>query len=568
MRTTVLRRLGGLAGVGLLGIFLYAGLTSLSAQTEPAAALTGQVRSQEEGPMEGVLVSAKREGSTITVSVVSDAQGRYRFPRAKLEPGKYALSVRAVGYDLEGSRAVDIVASQAATADMQLRKTEDLASQLSNAEWMMSMPGTDQQKLALISCTGCHTLERIVKSRHDTAGFMQVMARMASYAPGSSPRFPQKRIAERDGAVNPERFRRQAEWLSTINLSAVSKWEYPLQTMPRPKGRATRVVITEYDLPRPLTQPHDVILDPDGIAWYSDFGQQYLGRLDPKTGAVKEYQVPLLKQGFPLGGLDIELDQEGNVWYGLMLQGGIAKFDRKAEKFQLFPLPSDINNDVAQQAMVMPVRLHVDGKVWMNNVGRRGIHRMDLATGKFETFEPYKDLLPAGAGGGGMEGGGHSVYGIAADSKNNLFFMDFGSENIGRADAKTGKLQLFPTPTRDSAPRRGRIDSEDRLWFAEYRGNKVALFDTKTEKFQEWAMPTRYTHPYDVMVDKNGEVWTGGMTTDRIVRLDTKTGQTTEYLLPHETNLRRAHVDNRTTPVTFWVGNNHFPSVVKVEPLD
>jgi len=90
MRTTVLRRLGGLAGVGLLGIFLYAGLTSLSAQTEPAAALTGQVRSQEEGPMEGVLVSAKREGSTITVSVVSDAQGRYRFPRAKLEPGKYA----------------------------------------------------------------------------------------------------------------------------------------------------------------------------------------------------------------------------------------------------------------------------------------------------------------------------------------------------------------------------------------------------------------------------------------------------------------------------------------------
>jgi len=146
--------------------------------------------------------------------------------------------------------------------------------------------------------------------------------------------------------------------------------------------------------------------------------------------------------------------------------------------------------------------------------------------------------------------------------------MDFGSENIGRADAKTGKLQLFPTPTRDSAPRRGRIDSQDRLWFAEYRGNKVALFDTKTEKFQEWAMPTQYTHPYDVMVDKNGEVWTGGMTTDRIVRLDTKTGQTTEYLLPHETNLRRAHVDNRTTPVTFWVGNNHFPSVVKVEPLD
>jgi len=59
-----------------------------------------------------------------------------------------------------------------------------------------------------------------------------------------------------------------------------------------------------------------------------------------------------------------------------------------------------------------------------------------------------------------------------------------------------------------------------------------------------------------------------GLPPDRIVRLDTKTGQATEYLMPHETNLRRVHVDNRTTPVTFWVGNNHFPSVVKVEPLD
>jgi virginiamycin B lyase len=556
------------AAIGLAVMVLYWAYPQASAQngsTAPAA-LAGQVTSQEEGPMEGVLVSAKRNGSTMTVTVATDQQGRYRFPKAKLDPGKYAVSIRAVGFDLDAARSVDIAASGTATVDLRLRPTADLASQLSNAEWLMSMPGTEQQKRALINCTGCHTLERIVRSKHNTEEFMQVMARMASYAPGSSPRFPQKRIASREGPPNPERFRKQAEWLSTVNLSSVSKWEYPLKTMPRPTGRATRVVVTEYDLPRSVTQPHDVILDPDGIAWYSDFGQQYLGRLDPKTGVVKEYEIPKLKDGSPMGGLDIELDREGNLWYGLMLQGGIAKFDRKAEKFQLFALPSGINSDVAQQAMVSPVSMHLDGKIWMNNVGIRGIHRMDLASGKFETFEPYKDL--PGGGAGGMEGGGHSVYGIAADSKNNLYFMDFGNENIGRADAKTGALQLFPTPTRDSGPRRGRMDAQDRLWFAEYRGNNVAMFDTKTQKFTEWPMPTEYTHPYDVMVDKNGEVWTGGMTSDRIVRLDTKTGKTTEYLLPSETNLRRAYVDSRTTPVTFWVGNNHFPSVVKVEPLD
>ena len=60
----------------------------MGAASSPTVALTGQVSSQEEGRMEGVLVSAKREGSTITTTVVSDAQGRYSFPSSKLEPGR------------------------------------------------------------------------------------------------------------------------------------------------------------------------------------------------------------------------------------------------------------------------------------------------------------------------------------------------------------------------------------------------------------------------------------------------------------------------------------------------
>src|SRR5216683_3218761 len=84
------------------------------AEAETSVALTGQVTSAEEGPMEGVLVSAKKAGSTITITVVSDERGRYRFPRAKLEPGQYALRIRAVGYDLEGPGVVDVTPHQTA----------------------------------------------------------------------------------------------------------------------------------------------------------------------------------------------------------------------------------------------------------------------------------------------------------------------------------------------------------------------------------------------------------------------------------------------------------------------
>ena len=72
--------------------------TAAPAQT---VALSGQVTSAEEGAMEGVLVSAKKAGSTITITVVSDRDGRYSFPASKLEPGQYALRIRAVGYDLD-----------------------------------------------------------------------------------------------------------------------------------------------------------------------------------------------------------------------------------------------------------------------------------------------------------------------------------------------------------------------------------------------------------------------------------------------------------------------------------
>src|SRR5277367_3151347 len=66
----------------ILCVMLFA-LVSKEAHAKPSAsaALVGQVSSQAEGPMEGVLVSAKKEGSTITITVVSDAQGQYSFPR-------------------------------------------------------------------------------------------------------------------------------------------------------------------------------------------------------------------------------------------------------------------------------------------------------------------------------------------------------------------------------------------------------------------------------------------------------------------------------------------------------
>ena len=312
-------------------------------------------------------------------------------------------------------------------------------------------------------------------------------------------------------------------------------------------------------LPRPTIEPHDVILDSDGMVWHSNFGEQSIGKLDPKTAQYTEFPVPELKPGWPTGNLGMKPDQDGNLWFGMMYQGAIAKFDRKTGKMQTWSVPPDWNKDNTQVNMVGPQHSAVDGKLWLQNNGFAALHRFDLASGKFETFEPFKDARP---------GENHNVYDVIPDSQNNGYFTDFAQQHIGRIDAQTGKITLYETPTPNSGPRRGLMDSEDRIWFGEYRGNKIGMFDTKTERFQEWVAPTPWSAPYDVAHDKNGAVWTGSMVTDRVLRLDPQTGQFTEYLLPRSTNIRRVFVDNSTTPVTFWVGNNHGASIVKLEPLD
>jgi streptogramin lyase len=529
-------------------------------RAQTPAALSGTVSSVEEGAMEGVLVSAKKAGSTITVTVVSDAQGNYSFPAARLAPGKYSLKVRAVGYELEGPPVAYIPSMR----NLVLKKAYDLAAQLSNGEWLASMPGTDAQKGQLLNCVGCHTVERIARSRYDAETFMKtILPRMQGYVNQSIPQHPQLRKAERlmeeRGDQRVQVYRSTAEYLATINLGEARKWNYELKTQSRPSGRATRVIYTEYDLPRETISPHDVVVDAEGIAWYSSFGEQNLGRLDPKTGNVKEFPIETSKPGFPTGLLGLRTDRDGNLWLGNMYQARIVKFDRKAQKFTSWKLPAEQDIDAAQINMVSPQASHVDGKVWSQNNGFAGVHRLDLASGRVETWEPFKNA---------PKGEPHNIYDVIPDSQNNAYFTDFRQRHIGRIDAKTGEVKLFTIPTPASAPRRGMMDAQDRLWFGQYRGDRIAMLDTKTGQFREWPVAPRWSAPYDVVIDRNEEAWTGSMITDQVTRLDTKSGRMIDYLLPRTTNIRRVFVDNSTNPVTFWVGSNHGASIVRLEPLD
>src|SRR4029077_7941476 len=131
-------------------------------------------------------------------------------------------------YESDDPGSLNVSAGKTTTADLTLHKANYLSSQLTNAEWLASIPGSGEQKTALLACVQCHTLQPIVRSRHDSEEFLQVQERMGGYANQATPLHPQRRLADRLPEVGGEQrvHARQAlaQYLSTANLSSGSTW--------------------------------------------------------------------------------------------------------------------------------------------------------------------------------------------------------------------------------------------------------------------------------------------------------------------------------------------------------
>ena len=538
-------------------------------QIQAPPALVGHISSEVEGSMEGVLVSAGRVGSAVTVTVVSDGEGHYAFPASRLQPGKYRLAIRAVGYEMDDPGEVE-VAAPPTLVDLKLHKTQHLASQLTSAEWLLSVPGTREQKNALFRCAACHQLTPVVKNHYSASEWLPTLTRMMTWQGPSTMSEPvAPPVPLKADPPNPA----LADYLSSINLHAGTTWPYELKRFPRPTGRATKVIITEFVLPRKGSLPHDALVDHEGIVWYNDFHRGYLGRLDPRTGDVKEWTIPVLKTGFPECLLALQLDKEGNPWLPRFYQGcAITKFDRKTEKFETWTAPAQYNGDRAQCAHIAVGA--PNGTVWFSDSANFKMFKLDPKSGHVDAYDlfpgysndTFVNIYNFGTTGRST---GHRTYGIAVDSKGNGYFCDIAGGNIGQVDAQTGKVTLYPTPAPNSGPRRDYMDSQDQLWFGEYYAGQLGMFDTRTKQFKEWSPPIPWNGLYPVAVDRNGEAWSGGMSTDYVYRLSPVTGEWTEYLLPTWAGeIRHIDVDNSTAPVSVWVPEVHAGKIARIEPFD
>src|SRR5947208_17146575 len=103
-----------LLSAGVLGIVALGALSAADAAT-----LTGTVTGPDGAPLRAVFVQARNAKTKITVSVLSDNQGRYR--AEDLGAGDYRISIRATGYSADPKTGLALAADQNATADFKLQ---------------------------------------------------------------------------------------------------------------------------------------------------------------------------------------------------------------------------------------------------------------------------------------------------------------------------------------------------------------------------------------------------------------------------------------------------------------
>ena len=562
-----------LASVSLVAIAVALGAATLT--TVPAYAdtpLFGTITSASGEKMGGVVVSAKAEGSTITMSVYTDEQGQYFFP--PLPDGHYRVWAQAVKFETARN---NVTVGKARYQDFTMKpitNQEAWIKQLPGDEFLAALPGNSPEDFRMKTqvrknCTGCHSASYPLQFRFDEEGWSKVMDLMKNVnVSGVYPR-PDKRVTpnidfhQKDLAAYLARARGPGESSMRFNLR------------PRPSGEAARVVVKEYDFPTEdhiqtndgsdwmlgtpsetghMAGVHDAAADLDGNIWivYSRPSKvTSYARIDAKTGAVKHFRIAD-RRGIVIGGHGIIRDENGLLWFNTRSHvqrghGGLAMVDPKTEKLTVYFPPKPMSGTAGT------IDADMKGNIWVTSPD--GALRFNIAEERFTEFksQTYKN-----------ERGTATVYGLAADAAGNGWWLLMTQDLVNYSDISTGKSHEFKLPPEQAvlenltpeqmkmyetfvppdfntpfawgqSPRRMGADKNgEHVWIGNSFGGNLARVNIHTKEVTLVPFPNPEAHqPYQVSVDKNHNVWTHLWSTDKVAKYNPSTQQWTLFDLPN-----------------------------------
>ena len=498
----------------------------LSSGVASAATISGTITGPDGAPFKHAFVQARQAQMHMTVSVLSDKDGHFTAP--DLPAGDYRIAIRAPGFRADAKTGITLTADQNLTADFALKKGEVRWADLSIWQGEKLLPEHKGKALLMGLCMACHGFQsRMASVSRDEDGWrdrVNYMRKDMGFFV-SDPRF----------GVTDQKAEEVVQYLASMfsedsvlpkSPADLPKYKELVHAFPE---EASKIVYVEYEMPGGNRMPWSAHPDKDGKFWIPYYGKaNKIGRLDPATGKIDEFPVPytgtaaiqsavpaadgsvwLTEQGANrLGRWDPKTQQvteyqddlrkhtigidnkNGVVWS----TGGLTRFDPKTEKFEpIKSVPTSYGISVDK-----------DGNVWFAEMISTGkIGRVDA-----KTLEVKKWPLPT------VNGKPRRI--VLNEKDNTIWFAEFDSGKLGHFDPKTEATQEYQLPGADPSPYALGIDANGFIWYSSERMDVVGRLDPASGKVTEYPTPRPENSMRDFFLDDKGHMWFGSPPNDRV----------------------------------------------------
>ena len=272
-------------------------------------------------------------------------------------------------------------------------------AQIAASVWLsplaFALPAGEGESLVREHCSSCHRPEILNRAQgYDTASeWRQLMATMVEL---DEPR------ADIIARYLTKHFQSKPELYPTLVEGPVD------------------IEIEEWMVPTLGQRSRDPVEAPDGAIWWTGMWASLVGRLDPLTGAFREYPLPASARPH-----SIVPDDEGAIWYLGNSNGTVGKLN---------PLTGEIREYETGLADPHTGVFHPNGYFYFTAQHTGAVARLDPATGEILSVNTYP-----------------RPYGIKVGPDGYLYVAFNGENAIGQWIPRRSRSITSPSPTKTPA---------------------------------------------------------------------------------------------------------------------
>ena len=126
-----------------------------------------------------------------------------------------------------------------------------------------------------------------------------------------------------------------------------------------------------------MPMPYGIDVAPDGKVWFARLHADSIGVIDPADDSVKVIDTPFQAPR------RMRVDAVGDLWITAFPGGTTGRYPPAQCSFKDYPMPTALNN------VETPYALNVDRvrqQVWVTGTSSDTLLRLDIASGKWDTF--------------------------------------------------------------------------------------------------------------------------------------------------------------------------------------